>query len=344
MTIRTAVLCWICLALGCSRTPSVAANSSSSAVAPIPESPTTNRPSASNVDIEMRNVHFHVADGIVLDIATLRGIMVPRTPGQPPIFDDQRSFVLQLYQAEIAIDTASLQTLFNRHVLGYQGAPLKDVEIKSEQGRLVMTGKLHKVVDVPFSTKASISVTADGSLQLHTESMKAAGVPVKGLMDLFGLELEDVVDLKRRRGIDIRDDDIVISPGAVLPPPEIRGHLTRVALVGNRLVQSFGGPATRSRRLVRPMPEARNYIYFGSGTIRFGKLTMSDADLQLIDLDPKDSFEFDPARYNVQLVAGYSKNTPQKGLKTFMPDIDDVPAMKRPRQRAANRAASRGAF
>ena len=51
---------------------------------------------------------------------------------------------------------------------------------------------------------------------------------------------------------------------------------------------------------------------------------MHDADLQLIDSDPKDPFDFFPARYSAQLVAGYSKNTPQKGLKTYMPDYGDL--------------------
>jgi hypothetical protein len=51
---------------------------------------------------------------------------------------------------------------------------------------------------------------------------------------------------------------------------------------------------------------------------------MSGADLQLIDADPRDVFDFSPARYNAQLVAGYSKNTPAGGLKTYMPDLADL--------------------
>ena len=35
------------------------------------------------------------------------------------------------------------------------------------------------------------------------------------------------------------------------------------------------------------------------------------------------------ARYNDMLVAGYSKNTPRLGLKTYMPDYDDLKAGRR---------------
>jgi hypothetical protein len=277
------------------------------------------------VQIEMRNVRLHVDDGIVLDVSRLRGVMISRQPGRTPVFDDQRSYTLQLRSAEISMDMASLQNLMNRHVFAYEGAPLRDLTVEPDGARLKMKGKLHKGIDIPFSTTASVSSTNDGLMRLRVESMKAVGIPAKGLLDLFGLELDDVMDIKNRRGVDVHDDDILISAGRVLPPPEIVGRLTRVSVEGRRLVQRFDDASVgRAARLVKPSPGARNYIYFGGGDITFGKLTMHDADLQLIDLDPRDPFDFFPSRYTAQLVAGYSKNTPSKGLKTYMPDFDDL--------------------
>ena len=65
-------------------------------------------------------------------------------------------------------------------------------------------------------------------------------------------------------------------------------------------------------------------MYYRGGVLRFGKLTMNDADMQLIDPDPADPFDFFQDRYNVQLVAGYSKNTPEHALKVYMPDYHRV--------------------
>jgi len=42
--------------------------------------------------------------------------------------------------------------------------------------------------------------------------------------------------------------------------------------------------------------------------------------MELIDPHPADPFDFFQDRYNDQLVAGYSKNTPSHGLKVYMPD------------------------
>ena len=104
----------------------------------------------------------------------------------------------------------------------------------------------------------------------------------------------------------------------MLPPPETKGHLSNVFLHSNSVVQVFGRGAAGAVR------GTGNYIWFRGGSIRFGKLTMSDADLKLIDLDPRDPFDFYPARYNEQLVAGYSKNTPDHALRTYMADFADL--------------------
>lgn len=279
-----------------------------------------------SVQLEMKNVRLHVDDGIVLDVTRLRGVMVSRVEGAPPVFDDQRSYVLHLQSGELSMDMASLTNLMNRHVFAFEGSPLKDVSVESDGARLKIKGKLHKGIDVPFSATASVSTTADGRMDLHVESMKALGIPAKGLLDVFGLKMEDVLDLKARRGVEVQDNDIVITAGQVLPPPEIAGRLTRAVVQRGRLVQSFDdstGP--QPARATMPSRAGRNYVYFSGGVITFGKLTMRDADLQLIDADPKDAFDFFPARYKAQLVAGYSKNTPAMGLRTYMPDFDDLP-------------------
>jgi hypothetical protein len=294
-----------------------------------------------HVQVEMKNVRLHPADGIVLDIAHLRGTMVSRRTGAPPVFDDQQSYVLRVRRAQVAMDVASLQNLLNQHVFAYDGAPVKNLTVTPDHGQLAMKGKLHKGVDVPFSVKASLSTTADGRMRMHSESMKALGVPAKGLLEFFGLKLDDVMNVKARRGIEIQENDIIIAAGQVLPPPEIAGRLTRVAIEGNRLVQVFDDGSGAPPNLTKPSPTAGNYIYFGGGEIRFGKLTMHDADLQLIDSDPKDAFDFYPSRYDAQLVAGYSKNTPQKGLRTYLPDYNDLKqaAPPSPASRASPRQA-----
>ena len=44
---------------------------------------------------------------------------------------------------------------------------------------------------------------------------------------------------------------------------------------------------------------------------------------------PSDPFDFSVDKWQAQLVAGYSKTLPNRGLKAFMPDHGDLGAGKR---------------
>jgi hypothetical protein len=265
------------------------------------------------VGIDMRNVHLRVAADAALDINWLHGTLRPTHPGQVPVFDDPASFDMAIEDAELSIDASSLTALVNR-AFEFKGSNLSNLRVSFDGPLLVQHGTLKKGVSVPFTVTASVSVTPDGLLRVHPEKMKTAGVPAAGLMHLFGLELDSLVHANPARGIRVEKDDLLLDSSKMLPPPATTGHLLRAVVRDNRLVQTFGrGAAGRPRG-------GGNYIWFRGGSIRFGKLTMSDADLQLIDMHPADPFDFYSAKYDAQLVAGYSKNTPQHGLRTYMPD------------------------
>jgi hypothetical protein len=319
--------------------PSTAASPGpSAATGPPTESP---RPApvpvvaGGSVRVEMKNVHLHVTDRVVLMIHSLRGALLRTAKSRPPIFDDKESFVMRIDAGEIAMSTASLTALMNDYVFNYRKAPIKELEITTdEKGRLEQEGVLDKGVDVPFKVKAELLPTPDGRIRVRARSIKAAGLPVKGLMGLLGIEMDDMVKIQAGRGIVVEDNDFILDPQQMLPPPRIRGNVTSVRIEGDQVVQVFGAGPAPGRRLC-PYSRYRNYMYFRGGNLRFGKLTMAGADLALIDQDPKDPFDFNLDHYNDQLVAGYSKNTPNKGLKTFMPDADELRARTAKTERAA---------
>lgn len=276
--------------------------------------------------IEMRNVALHVAEGVVLDVRSLDGEFVSRRKDEPPMFDDPESYTLRIRAADLAMDSASLTNLlqqaFNAHA-----SPVRDVRVTIENGELHASGKLHKGVPVPFSMTATVSAAADGAMRLHAKEVKAVGVPVKGLLDLVGLQMDTLVKMPPGSGMRADGDDLLMDTAAILPPPRTEGRLQRVAVTGNRLTMQMTGPgAPPARPSTLPLPSARNYLYFFGGSIRFGKVTMSDADVQLIDADPRNPFDLFPAHYALQLVAGYSRSTPRQGLQVFVPDYSRVRA------------------
>jgi hypothetical protein len=274
------------------------------------------------VQIEMKNVRLHMGSGIVLDVGALRGEMISARRGQPPVFDDPRSYLVRVFTADVSMDMASLTHLMNHHVFGGEHPPLSDIDMTVDDGRLKQTATLHKGLALPVTLVATVGTTPDGRLRLRTEKVSTVGIPVKGLLDLFNIELADLLTLKTRHGIEIDENDVILSPGRILPPPQMDGHVARVEVAGNRLRQVFDNG--RRAKPLAPEAGSTNYVYFVGNVLRFGRLTMVNADLRLIDADAGDPFEFFPAQYDRQLVAGYSKNTPEGALRTYMPDYTDL--------------------
>ena len=72
-------------------------------------------------------------------------------------------------------------------------------------------------------------------------------------------------------------------------------------------------------------------MFYRGGVLRFGRLTMNDTDMRLIDADPTNAFDFSPDHYKGHLVAGYSKTTPSGGLLVYMPDFTKISKSLTPR-------------
>lgn len=270
------------------------------------------------VQVQMRNVRLRVDETTVLQVVRLRGTLVSTRRGHPPVFDDKDSFIVRIDSAQIALSMDSLTRLLNTYVFHYDGSPLKNLTVTADGQRLKLKGTVHKGIDLPFTIVADPSVDADGALRLRAHSIKTLGIPAKGLLAFFGVELENLVNLQGRTGMRVVEDTVVIAPGALVPPPRIEGRLQAVRVEPTRVVQIFGPGSLPP--LTLPDRSMRNYMYYRGGTLRFGKLTMSDADLALIDANQTDAFDFYQDRYERQLVAGYSKNTVAHGLKVYMPD------------------------
>src|SRR6185312_75196 len=91
-------------------------------------------------------------------------------------------------------------------------------------------------------TESTLSVTPDGKIRLHAEKIKALHLPAKGLMDLFGIEIADLIKSGKVNGVTAEKDDLILDPAKALPAPHIEGKVTAVRLEGNNIVQVFGDP------------------------------------------------------------------------------------------------------
>jgi hypothetical protein len=287
----------------------------------------------------MQSVVLHVDETTRLEVHRLRGELVPTNKAKPPTFDDKQSFIVRIDNAEIALSTESLANLLNRYTFRAD-APLRNLTVSTDGELLKVKGTLAKGINVPFAIEAQPLVDTQGNLRLHTKSAKVFGFLPKGLMAFFGLHLNSVIGDRPAAGVRVEGDDFVMSPGAMVPPPRIEGRLQSVRVEPGRLVQTFGPGHAAA---LHPPDGIKNYMYYRGGVLRFGKLTMDDTDMALIDQNAEDPFDFYQEKYLQQLVAGYSKNTPSQGLKVFMPDYYRLSTSNREApQRSTAHGRSRG--
>ncbi len=270
------------------------------------------------VRAEMRNVMYHFTDSISAHIVHLEGELVPVGKPGLPVFDDANSFAIDVRSAEISITTEALANALNQYAFAASDAPIKDIRVSTQGSKLKIKGRLHSKGDLPFDSEGSVSVTPEGEIRVHTEKVKAAHLPIKGLMDLLGATIAQLIDTRKVRGVRAEKDDLILTPSEAFPPPHIQGRLNSLAFRGNEIVQQYGNSSSASMKI------SGNYMAYRGAQLRFGKLTMSDTDLTLIDMNPQDPFDFYLDHYQDQLVAGYTKSTPSFGLRSYFRDYNKL--------------------
>jgi len=306
----------------------VSCNSGTNQSKPAPQPPAqsvvqpseSHQPVEAETQVEMVNVNIHLDPVLVLHIRHLVGKFLPTKKGRPPTFDDKLSYIVAIDSAEVGVTLANMTYAMNTYVFGEPDAPLKNLQLSREGGEIKQTGTLKKGIGIPFEMVGTMSPTPDGKIRIHPTRVRAAHLPVKGLMKLFGLDMAKMINTRNTKGFTVDDNDVILDPTLMLPPPKMRGRITAIRVQGDEIVQTFGnekpGLAAASRH--------SNYIAYHGGVVRFGRLTMTDTDMRLIDADPSDPFDFFPDHYKDHLVAGYSKTTATGGLLVYMPDYNKI--------------------
>ena len=330
-TERLRVLAAALLSTGLLSAPTIACTRAGAAEAAAPLSVHPLAPpggSDSSLWLEMRNVQLHVGAHGLLHIDRLRGEVITSTPGQVPVLDDTKSFSVRVTSGRVALGPADLSALLNDFVFAYPGAQLKHLRARFEGTQIVQTGVLHKGVDLRFEITATPTLEPDGRVRLHPTKTRILGVNGQKLLHALGLHLDDLLDLRKARGASVKGDDLFLEPEKMLPPPAIEGRLASIRVEGDRLVQEFVRLPEDSVFYIRVRPDSStpNFVYFRGAQLRFGKLLMTDTDLQIVDADPSDPFDLNLPEYARQLVAGTSRTLANQGLRVEMPDYGIVEA------------------
>ena len=246
----------------------------------------------------------------------IRGKMLRTHANANPSFDDSDSFVLYIEKGVIHANIGDICNYLN--AVMPKDAPLKNISIQPEGNQLKLHGTLHKGVPLPVELVGDLSAVPDGRVQFQVSKINVLKIPVKKILGGLHVELSDIVHRSNTPGIEISGNSLLFDTQKLLPPPHIRGHLTSIRVQVPDLEVIYGGAINDEPKLA----QWHNFLRLRGGTLDFGKLTMHDVDLTMIDASDDPWFDLDLVHYQDQLVNGYTRMTAEKGLEIYMPDLD----------------------
>jgi hypothetical protein len=276
--------------------------------------------------VVMKNVRYRVGPKLAIDVPALDGVKVPMQAGAPIVMDDPTQWSMIIQNGTFSLDAENVASLMNNYVLNYPDPPLKNLTAFLSNGRLGMKGTMKKGIDIPFEMEGTPRALANGKIELVPDRIVAAGLPSQGLMKLIGLEMDKMVQVREGRGLAIEGNSIIMDPTKMLPPPAISGKVTNVTVAPDardgvmKMQINFGGGAQAVRDEKLPSPNAPNYIHILGGNVRFVNTFSIFTNLQIVDADPTDLFDFYLAEYGVQMQAGLIVLSPQGWTSSIQPD------------------------
>jgi hypothetical protein len=300
----------------------------------VPASQATNEPALASQPIQQSasdsaptNIHAHnlmlrKGPSFRIYVRWLKGQMARTSRNVIPSFDDPESFALDIKTGVVRANIGDISNYLNTPDMA--NSRLSKISLSGDGDQIKLKATLQKVLPLPLEVDGTISIAPGNRIQIHVKKINVLKIPLKALLGGMRVSVSDLFSAKGIPGLEVKGDDIFFDTQQFLPPPHIRGELTKLHVVNPDLEEVYGD----AQEEVERVEQWRNFLRLSGGSIDFGKLTMHHVDLIMIDISNKPWFDLDLTHYQDQLVNGYTRMTPQAGLQIFMPDLSDLPKSK----------------
>lgn len=275
-----------------------------------------NPPALAETRVHAHNLLLRKGPNFRVYVRWLDGQLARTHRDANPSLDDPDSYYLDIQTGVLRANIGDFGSFLNTCL---SNSPLRHVTLSADGDRLKMTGTVRKIVPLPIQLMGEVSAVSDNRIRVHVTKLDVLKVPVKGLLGIFKVSLGDLFQ-QRIDGVEISGNDVFLDTQKLLPPPHIRGKLTKVHVVSPDIEEIFGNAAEDIQRVEL----WRNFLSLKGGAVTFGKLTMNSVDLIMIDISKDPWFDLDLVNYQAQLTSGYTRVTSESALQIFMPDLREV--------------------
>ena len=222
------VLVWVLWHLGSSTSATCSrALGSSDGTAPAVITPATSE--SAPTAVYAHNLMLRKGPDFRIYVRWLRGNMVRTSRDVNPTFDDPESFYMDIKTGVVRANIGDIGNFLNAG--GVANSPLRNIMLLADGDQIRLKGTLHKVISLPVELLGSVTATSDNRIQLHITKLNVLKIPFKGLLGGLNIKLSDLIQPKGIPGIEVSGNEIFFDTLKLLPPPHIRGQLTKVRVV-----------------------------------------------------------------------------------------------------------------
>ena len=170
--------------------------------------------------------------GVVFVLENYSAQMVPRGKRLPQCLLKEN----EVQHGRITVSGSALTKMFDQKLRQDRQSKISDLKVELKGESVAISGKMHKVVGIPFSVEGPVDSPDGVRLRLHADKLKAAGIPVKGLLNAVGMELGGLINPGESQGVTVNGDDLYFDVDKL---GHTRGHIIKVQIAGDKLVVDF---------------------------------------------------------------------------------------------------------
>ncbi|WP_109483165.1 hypothetical protein, partial [Paraburkholderia sp. C35] len=273
-----------------------------------------------------RDVDFRVTGEIGFQIREMAASLAPVRAGSPVVFDDPNSVTINVHRGEVTLDSAKITAIFDRYLFQYQGSPLRNMRVVPEEGRLRITGEMHRGGWVPIVLTGTLTMRNASEMAFHAEHVEVAGVGADRLMQAAHVRMADLltVDTPVAR---LDGDDVVMQVAKLTPPPALNMTITQIAIHPDGVRFTLDDHTLKGIAWPASMP-ARGLMIEG-GDVKFMRSMPMNIDMAITPIDANAPFVLDLYRYREQMAAGYLTFDEAGALTVHLPSYASLASASR---------------
>jgi hypothetical protein len=252
-------------------------------------------------DILFRNVRFCWSPNVCINTRQLTATALPLNHGRGVVFDNLKSFLVQVHNADVLITPKTLQGMFNESVFNYPGSKLRNLTVGIEktgrENHVKLAGSLDYIFWIPFEMDTNLSVDRrHNDLVISVNTLKVFGfIPATWLLQLKPFNLDKLLPLPANQYLTVHHNLMLVKPFGLFPPPRINGKMDSISVMPAMISLRFNG---QDPQFTPPLQSGKpNFIYLQGGNAQFGQIQMLDTHVQVNDQNPGNLFQFSLMNY-----------------------------------------------